>query len=183
MKPRTVLRVAAAMVAALAVGAFSVRVTWALWNVAVSSGAQSVRAADFQINVNGSPTIIDGSEVTVSLGAAGPLVPGATVHQAVNVTVPTTASADFTVAATLGAPQVVDASVASLPEYLEALVGVAPASGLCEDVAVWSDSATAEIAKGGAAGFCLRVTMLAGAPRDLQGATGSIKMPVTVRQV
>ncbi|GAB3812689.1 hypothetical protein GCM10028820_06170 [Tessaracoccus terricola] len=182
MTARNVLRVTAVMVIAVLAGVLAVQGTWALWNSAVASGAQSVRAADFQVNLNGNPTIVDGSAVTVSLGDVGTLTPGATIHAAVNATVPTDAGAEFTVLATVGSPQVQQASVAALPDHLRFQVAPAPGSGKCADVAAWTPTATATIGKGGAAGFCVQVQMLPGAPESLQGATATIAIPVSVTQ-
>lgn len=182
MTTRNVLRVTAAMVFAVLAGVLAVQGTWALWNSAVDSGAQSIRAADFQINVNGSPTIVSGTDVTVSLGEAGTLTPGTSVHAALNVAVATNASADFTVVATVGTPQVQQASVAGLPEYLRLQVATAPVSGECADVAAWAPSARATVDKGAAAGFCVQIRMLPEAPESLRAATATITIPVSVVQ-
>lgn len=182
MKARNVIRFTAVMLGAVVTGLLAVQVTWAVWNSYAPSDAQSVRAADFQVHLNGNPTIVKGAAVTVALGDAGTLVPGGAVHAAVNVTVPTNASAPFTVAATVGAPQVTNPSVAQLRDHLRISVAVAPASGRCAEVTTWAPAASARITKGGAAGFCIRIQLLPGAPETVRGATAGISVPVTVNQ-
>lgn len=182
MTTRNVLRVIAVLVLAVLAGVLAVQGTWALWNSAVASGAQSVRAADFEVHVNGHPTVASGEAVSVSLGQAGTLTPGASVHAALNVTVPTNASADFTVEATVGTPQVNSASVGGLGDHLRFQVAPAPGSGKCVDAASWGPAATSVIGKGGAAGFCVRIQMLQGAPETLRAATATITIPVSVTQ-
>src|SRR5690606_11557734 len=182
MIARNMLRMTAVMVAAVVAGLLAVQGTWALWNDSVASGAQSIQAADFQVNLNGNPTIVNGSAVTVSLADAGALVPGGAVHTAINVTVPTNASAAFTVAATVGTPLVQNPSVAALRDHLRTDVAVAPASGQCAAVSTWTPTATATISKAGAAGFCVRIRLLSAAPESVRGASAGISIPVAVNQ-
>ena len=182
MSIKNTLRMAGVMCAAVVAGLLAVQGTWALWNVQTAAGAQSVQAADFQINLNGRRTIVAGEAVSLSLGDVGALVPGASVHAPVNVTVPTNASAAFDVTATLGTPAVSSTSVAALTANLRFETAVAPASGRCAEVTSWYPTASAPIGKGGAAAFCVRITLASAAPASVRGASATISVPVGISQ-
>jgi hypothetical protein len=184
MRPRNWLLTAAVICAAVVAGLLTVGGTWALWNALAPSGAGTVQSADFRVELNGSPMVVDGVSTTVALqNPSTALTPDNPVYATVKVANATNAGGPFTLNAALGTPTVTHASVAALASTLTVQTARMPASGQCSGATYTSTPASASIAKDASATFCLRMSLPSTAPESLTQATATVTVPVTATQI
>lgn len=182
MRITTRLKAAALIGLAVVAGLLGTSGTWALWNAAVPSGAGTIQAANFNIQLNNAPM---GTTATAIMEASGvTLTPSTPVYARVEIKNATNAGTPMTVNAVMDPPRVVNPSTTALGTALSVRADKAPASGSCADAKyLESTSVTTSIAQGGIGRFCLRMSLPTGAdPKNLTTAKATISTTVTVTQ-
>lgn len=183
MNIKGMLRMAAVVGVAVLAGLIGVQGTWALWSSTVQVEPQRIQAADFRVELNGSPMTVNGVAATVTLpNPSVPLTPTTPIHAAVSVRNATNAGGTFKVLAATGPAVISNATIPALTTSLTVQTAPAPASGDCAAATFGATRASVSIAKGAAAVICVRVSLPANAPETLRGATATITVPVTVSQ-
>lgn len=168
---------------AVTAGLAGVQGTWALWSATAPATAHSVQAADFRVELSGTPTTVNGVPTTVTLpNPATALTPSTPVYAAISIRNATNAGGPFNIRATTGEPTIAKASVPALNTALMVHAVPAPASGDCSS-ASYGPSATAVLAKGESVQLCLRVSLPSDAPETLRGATATITIPIAITQL
>lgn len=184
MNTRQLLRTAMVLGIATGAGLLGVEGTWALWNAATPAGAGVVRAADFRIELNGTPLATNGVGATVALAdPAGELTPKTPVHAFVEVRNATDASAPFDVGVTLGRAVVSDASVRALGDALHVRTAMAGSAAGCAGADYAVPPGAVAVAKGEAAGFCIELSLAKDAPDSLANASAIVTVPITINQL
>lgn len=187
MRITSLLRSAAVLALAAVAGLAGVSGTWALWNASASSGAGTVQSANLVVTVDGAEMIVNDTTATVALAdPSAALMPEAPVYASLTVTNATDASSDFTLRTTLGTPRVTSANSA-LASALVVRSAPMPASGGCASAAYPAGTApeptTADLARGGAQQFCLRLALPPKAPEALTSSAATVTVPVHVEQI
>ncbi|GAA1131796.1 hypothetical protein [Citricoccus alkalitolerans] len=182
MRIKTLLQSAAVIALALVAGLCGVGGTWALWNTAAPANSGTVQSADFRVEINGTPMIVNGVAATVALEDPGTaLTPTAPAYSVVTVKNATNASAPFSVSVAAGQPHVTSPN-AALPASVTVWSSLMPESQRCADAAYASAPATTTITQGTTAQICLRMTLPENAPETLSHATATVTVPITATQ-
>lgn len=198
MKSTHTLKATGLVLIAVVLGLLTVQGSYALWNKAASSGAGTIQAADFRIDLTdaisartSNMTLDNGTAATLSLSTtpAGVVVPGQSTYAGVQVGNVTNASGDFTVQASTGAA-IISNNNAALPLAPHLRVKVATATSLqqCSSpelfvAATPSTPASVEIAKDGTGVFCFQITLASTMPASLSGQSAAVSIPIIVNQV
>jgi predicted ribosomally synthesized peptide with SipW-like signal peptide len=186
MRSRNWLPTAAVICVAVVAGLLGVGGTWALWNTVAPSNSGTVQAADFRVDLNGSPMVTNGVSATVAPQfPAGntAITPEKPLYATVRVANTTNAGGPFTITAALGTPTVTSASPTGLAAALTVQSAPMPASGECSGATYTSAPASAAVAKNASATFCLRLSLPSTASEALMQATATVTVPVTATQV
>lgn len=183
MNVRDMMLSATVVALAVVAGLLGAGGTWALWNASAFAGAGAVRSADFRVEINGSPMTTGGVAATINVQGSGPLTPTSPAYAMLTLSNRTDAGSPFTVRAGLGTPRVSNATVAQLATSLSVQTAVAPASGQCSAATYGATPASADISKGGAAQFCVRMSLPADAAESLSNASATVAIPVTATQL
>jgi hypothetical protein len=176
------LKAAALIGLAVVVGLLGVGGTWALWNVAVPSGAGAVQAADFNIQLNNAPM---GATATATPETGTPLTPNTPVYARVDIKNATNAGTPMSVVAVMDPPRIVNASTSTLGATLTVRAAQTSASESCADASypASNTSAATAITEDGTGRFCLRMSLPdKAAPTGLTNANATISTTVTVTQ-
>lgn len=183
MSTSDALRMAAVIGTAVVAGLLAVQGTWALWDAAAASGARSVQAADFRVELNGSPMTAGGVSATVALqNPAMALTPTNPVYAAVTLTNATNAGGPFRILAAAGTPSATS-STPGLAATISVQTAPAPAAGGCLAATYSATPASTVVAKGGSVTLCLRASLPADAPSMLGGSAVAIAVPITATQL
>ncbi len=172
---------AAALVLGVRGGFLGVLGPGALRSAQVATDAGTVHAADFRVDLNGTPMVTDGVSATVALeNPTGAITPDAPVYAEVSIKNATNASAPFTILATMGEADVSNTSDA-LVDGLIVQSAVARGAGCADED--YAATSSAEIGKGDTTTFCVRISLPAEAGTELQASTASITIPVNAAQI
>ncbi|GAA1672287.1 hypothetical protein GCM10010977_17560 [Citricoccus zhacaiensis] len=185
MRIKTMMRTAGVISLAVVAGLLGVGGTWALWNVAVPAEMGTVQAADFRVELNGSPMTVNGMAATVALEKPGTaLTPKTPVYSIITVKNAANAGGRFSIRATMGTPTAQSSDpilAANLKGHV--LTAQMPGSTTCADATYTAQPATATIAKGATARYCVKMSLPADTPAMLTPSTATVTIPVTATQI
>lgn len=190
MRTATAIRTGLVLAVAVVLGLMAAPAAQALWSVFVPSNAGTIQAADFSVQLTGSPlnatqemVLEDGTPATIALtgtGGVGKLSPGASVTAAVQVANTTNAGSDFTIRITLP----VQAEIAQdLANHLTLTYANASSLAECSTVTYAPRGQLAmDIPKGKWSVLCFRIELSSSAPSTVSGQSGSISVPLQANQ-
>lgn len=175
MSMKGTLQFSGVLLLAVLAGLLGVQGTWALWSAQVPVNAGMVQAADFRVELNGTPMVTNGVEANVALtNPTQRLSPTAPVYAEVTIANVTNASAPFTIEATLGTGNVSSAGLI--------VESAAAGSASCAAVS-YTATSSAQIGKAGSTKFCVRISIPAGAGAELENTTAIVTIPVNAAQI
>lgn len=191
MRTATAIRTGLAVVVAVVLGLLVAPASHALWSAFAPSNAGTIQAANFSVQLTGSPSNVTqemvlpgGSPATLSLtGTQVPqLSPGGSTTAGVQITNSTNAGSVFTIRVSVPSQAVISGSLAS---YLSVRYGSAPNLAGCATATYGSSGQTVahNIPKGGSAVMCFRVELASTTPSSALGQSGTISIPLQAAQV
>lgn len=191
MRTATAIRTGLVLAVAVALGLMVAPASHALWSVFTPSNAGTIQAANFSVQLTGSPSNItqemvlpDGSPATLSLtGTQVPqLSPGGTATAGVRVTNTTNAGSDFTIRVSVPGQATISGSLAG---YLSIRYGSAATLADCTTATYGSPGQPVayNIPKGGSAVMCFRVDLASTVPSSALGQSATISVPLQAAQM
>lgn len=174
------LQATAVLAVAVLAGLLGVQSTWALWNATAPSGAGTVYAADFRVELNGVPMEQGKGPISIE-GPRTKVAPKAPAYAKLSVKNSTNAGAAFTIRVALG-PATVASDNASLGAGLAVRSAVLPQSGDCAALTYTNTAAVGRVPKHGTATFCVRFSVPDDAAESLRASAATIILPVSVEQ-
>lgn len=182
MRLKTMLRTAAVLALAVVAGLFGVSGAWALWSISTPADAGIVQSANFVVEANGDPLLVNGTSTTVALGKpSDTLTPESPVHASLTLANHSDATSELAVRATLGT-----VTVASENAPLAQSLIVESAPGSCRRASfapTSSATSSATVTQGASQTFCLRMSLRPEAPASLSNSTATVTLPVHVQQI
>lgn len=191
MRTATAIRTGLAVVVAVVLGLLVAPASHALWSVFVSSNAGTIQAANFSVQLTGSPSnmtqemiLSDGTPATLSLtGTQMPqLSPGGSATAGVHITNSTNAGSDFTIGVSVPTRAVVSGSLAG---HLSIRYGSAANLAACAATTYGAPGQPVahNIPKGGSAVMCFRVELASTTPSSALGQSATISIPLQAAQI